>query len=93
MPPKIDYTEAAVQKVMAAIDANPWLKGTTAVQQFGAPYNQLIAHQRGRPASNTREGHNKKLNIPQNQALRDYPIILTGAGTEANVNSTSVATV
>jgi len=30
MPPKIDYAEATVQKAMAAMDANPRLKGTTA---------------------------------------------------------------
>ena len=85
MPPKIDYAEAAVQKAMAAMDANPRLKGTTAAQQFGAPYNRLIAHQRGRLVSNTRGGHNKKLNVPQDQALRDYLIMLAGAGTEANL--------
>jgi len=64
MPLKIDYADAAVQKVMAAMDANPRLKGTTAAQQFGAPYNQLMACWRGRPVSNTRGGYNKKLDVP-----------------------------
>ncbi|OCK99339.1 uncharacterized protein K441DRAFT_673656 [Cenococcum geophilum 1.58] len=85
MPPKIDYAEAAVQKAMAAMDANPRLKGTTAAQQFGAPYDRLMARRRGRPASNTRGGHNKKLDVPQDQALRDYLMMLAGAGTEANL--------
>ena len=62
MPPKIDYAEAVVQKAMAAMDANPRLKGTTAAQQFGAPYDRLMARRR---ASNTRGGHNKKLDVPQ----------------------------
>ena len=85
MPPKIDYAEAAVQKAMAAMDANPRLKGTTAAQQFGAPYDRLMAHQQGHPASNTRGGHNKKLNMPQDQALRDYLMMLARANTEANL--------
>ena len=64
MPPKIDYAEAAVQKAMAAMDANPRLKGTTATQQFRAPYDRLMAHRQGCPTSNTRGGHNKKLDVP-----------------------------
>ena len=74
-----------MQKAMAAMDANPRLKGTTAAQQFGASYDRLMAYQRGRPASNTRGGHNKKLDVPQDQALRDYLMMLAGAGTEANL--------
>ena len=44
-----------------------------------------MAHQQGHPASNTRGGHNKKLNMPQDQALRDYLMMLTGASTEVNL--------
>ena len=44
-----------------------------------------MARRRGRPASNTRGGHNKKLDVPQDQALRDYLMMLAGAGTEANL--------
>ena len=44
-----------------------------------------MARRRGRLASNTRGGHNKKLAAPQDYALKDYIFILYGAGTAANL--------
>ena len=46
------------------MDADPKLTGTAAVAKFQAPYHQLMARRRGRPVSNTRGGHNKKLTAP-----------------------------
>ena len=43
-----------------------------------------MARQRGRPASNTREEHNKKLDISQNDVLKDYLILLHNLGTSPN---------
>ena len=44
-----------------------------------------MARRRGRPASNTRGGHNKKLAAPQDYALKDYIFMLYRAGTAANL--------
>jgi hypothetical protein len=63
MPLTHDELEAAIAEASAAMDPDPSLKGTVVVYEFGANYTRLIAHKRGRPASNTRSGHNKKLTI------------------------------
>src|ERR1700733_15088663 len=85
MPLTHDEIETAIAEAYAAMDLYPSLKGTVAAREFGAPYDRLMARRRGRPASNTRGGHNKKLDVPQDQALRDYLMMLAGAGTEANL--------
>jgi hypothetical protein len=43
-----------------------------------------MARQRGRPASNTRGGHNKKLSAPQDEFLRDYIFMLQASGRAAD---------
>ena len=60
---------------------------TSALDRFeeSKHMRRLMARRRGRPASNMRGGHNKKLDVPQDQALRDYLIMLAGAGIEANL--------
>ncbi|OCK89347.1 uncharacterized protein K441DRAFT_487004, partial [Cenococcum geophilum 1.58] len=60
--------------------------------KFLAPYHRLMARRRGRPASNTRGGHNKKLAAPQDYALKDYIFMLYGAGTAANLEVIQTAT-
>ena len=71
---------------MAAMDANPRLKAKDAAHQYNAPYQRLLRRRRGIPPSNTRGGHNKKLNSVQDTALRDYIFMLYGCGTPANTD-------
>jgi hypothetical protein len=55
-------------------------------------YYRLMAQQRGRPISNTRGGHNKKLSAPQDYALKDYIFMLHGANINANTTKIQRAT-
>jgi len=61
MPPKADSIEIAIQKALAAMDADPTLKGTDVAKQYNAIYQRLMAWRQGRPSSSTRGGHNQKL--------------------------------
>ena len=61
MPPKAEAMEERITKASEAMDRDPRLKGTKAAAYFGAPYDRLMARQRGRPASNSRGRYNKKL--------------------------------
>jgi hypothetical protein len=87
MPPKVDSIENAIQMASAAMDADPHLKGTDAAKKYGAIYQRLMARRRGRPASNTRGGHNKKLENLQDHIVQDYLLMLYHAGTSANLEA------
>jgi hypothetical protein len=50
-----------------------------------------MARRRGRSASYTRGGHNKKLSEPQNSALKDYLLMLYHAGTPATLEEVVLA--
>jgi len=50
MPPKVDSIENAIQMASAAMDADPYLKGTDAAKKYGAIYQRLMARRWGRPA-------------------------------------------
>jgi hypothetical protein len=76
MPPKPRDIEERIAKASREIDNDPYLKGTKAASQFRAPYYLLIARRRGRPTSYTRGGHNKKLAEPEDEALKEYILIL-----------------
>jgi hypothetical protein len=64
MPPKSREIEERISKASKAMDNDSFLKGKAAALQFRAPYHRLIARRRGRLASYTRGGHNKKLLAP-----------------------------
>ena len=85
MPPKRSDIEERITKASQAMDADRHLKGTKAAARFGAPYQRLMARRKGRPASNTRGGHNKKLAEPEDEALKDYILMLQYTGHGANI--------
>jgi hypothetical protein len=76
--------ESKITAASAAMDANPCLKASDAARQFNAPYYRLLRRRRGIPPSHTRGGHNKKLSTVQDQALRDYIVMLYDCGMSAN---------
>jgi len=84
MPLTHDEIETAIAEASAAMDLDPSLKGTVAAREFGANYTRLMARRRGRPASNTRGGHNKKLTTPQDSAVKEYLLFLHALGTSPN---------
>ena len=85
MPPKSEAIEERIARASEAMDQDPRLRGTKAIVQFVVPYNRLIARQRGRPASNSRGRHNKKLLVPQDKSLRDYLLMLYISGQSPNL--------
>lgn len=91
MPVKTTEIEAKVAAASTAMDADPRLKAAEAARQFGAPYYRLIGRRKGVPPSNSRGGHNKKLSIVQDQALRDYIFMLHSCGTPANQDTVKLA--
>jgi hypothetical protein len=84
MPPTNDEIEAAIVRASAAMDLDPTLKGVVTAKKYQANYRRLMACRRGRPASNSRGGHNKKLSEPQDHALKEYLLLLHGLGTSPN---------
>jgi hypothetical protein len=58
------------------MDKDLKLGGTKVVAKFNALYDRLMARRRGRPASYTRGGYNKKLLAPQDSSLKDYCLML-----------------
>ena len=91
MPPKPYEIEERIAKASLTMDDDPNLKGTKAAQRFGAPYNRLIARRRGRPPSYSRGGQNKKLSIPQDDALKEYILMLQYSGRGANIHEVRAA--
>ena len=83
--------EARIDAASAAMDANPNLKASVAARQFSAPYQTLLRRRAGMPPSNSRGGHNKKLNSVQDSALRDYIFMLYSRGTTANTEEVLLA--
>ena len=65
MPRKSEDIEDRISKASKAMDEDPSLKGIKAAAKFRAPYDRLMARRRGRLASNTRGGYNKKLSTPE----------------------------
>lgn len=92
MPTRAELMEEKVQQALKAMNGDPSLKGSKATKQFNAPYDRLMARRRGRPASNTRGGHNTKLNRPQDEALKDYILMLQASRNGANMDSINSAT-
>ena len=85
MPPKAEAIEERIAKASEAMDRDPKLKGAKAAAHFGAPYDRLIARRRGRPISNSRGRHNKKLLALQDESLRDYLLMLYTSGRSPNL--------
>jgi hypothetical protein len=91
MPPKQSDIEERIAQASRAMDEDPSLRGTKAALRFGAPYQRLMARRQGRLASNTRGGHNKKLSAPQDDALKEYILMLQYSGKGANIHEIRAA--
>ena len=91
MPPKTYEIEERISKASEAMDKDSTLKGTKAALRFGAPYNCLMTRRRSRPPSHSRGGQNKKLSAPQDDALKEYILMLQYSGRGANLNEVCAA--
>jgi hypothetical protein len=92
MPPEPHDIEELIAQASRAMDNDPYLKGTKAAKQYGAPYERLMARRRGRPPSHSRGGQNKKLSVPQDDALKEYILMLQYSGRRANIHEIRAAT-
>ena len=91
MPPEPHEIEERIAKASHAMDNDPYLRGMKAAKQFGAPYERLMARRRGRPPSHSRGGQNKKLSAPQDDALKEYILMLQYSGRGANIHEIRAA--
>ena len=92
MPASSSEIESKITAASAAMDTNPCLKASDAARQFNAPYYRLLRRRRGIPPSHTRGGHNKKLSAVQDQALRDYIVMLYNCEMSTNREAIQRAT-
>jgi hypothetical protein len=92
MPPESHEIEEHIAKASHVMDNNPYLRGTKAAKQFGALYERLMARRHGRPPSHSRGGQNKKLSAPQDDALKEYILMLQYSGRGANIHEIRAAT-
>jgi hypothetical protein len=69
------------------MDANPFLKLSVAARDYIVPYRTLLQRRDGSKPSNSRGEYNKKPNSVQDQALRDYTVILYSCKIPANLET------
>jgi hypothetical protein len=91
MPANTTEIETKILAASVAMDALPRLKASVAACQFDAPYHLLLRRRQGVLPSNTRGGHNKKLSTVQDQALRDYLVMLHDCEMNANQDTVRIA--
>ena len=67
------------------------MKLSEAARAKYAPYYRVYRRSRGLLASNTRRGTNKKLVVPQSNALKDYLLIYSMLGKPTAINDVIAA--
>jgi hypothetical protein len=81
------FEEAHVQEAIQLLQDNPGMKIASAARQTRAIYHRVRRRLKGIPRSSSRGGHNKKLNVPSSDALKDYLIICHNIGWPANIDA------
>ena len=87
MLPADEFKEKKVQDALALLQENPGMKATITVQQTCASYYWLIRWLQGILCSSSWEGHNKKLDEPSTEALKDYLLMCYSLGKGASINN------
>jgi hypothetical protein len=72
MPPKRDHEEEKVHKALDLLKNNPGISRREACHEAHAAYSRVTRRLKGLPSSSIRSGHNKKLQGPQSEALKDH---------------------
>ena len=75
MPPRDQHEE---EKVLAA---------TEAARITRASYPRVLRRLRGVPRLSSRGGHNKKLDMPSNEALKEYLLMCHALGKGAGIDN------
>jgi hypothetical protein len=79
------FEEKKVQDCLKLLQKHPEVTIADNARQSRASYQRVRCRLRGVPASNTRGGHNKKLNIPQEHALKDHLLFCHHIGRNAGM--------
>jgi hypothetical protein len=85
MPLKQDHEEIKVQKALELLKNNPGITRKEACHILRATYGRVTRWLQGIRALHTRGGHNKKLIVPQSEALKDYIEMCYAIGRSANI--------
>jgi len=85
MPPKQDHEEIKVQKALELLKNNPGMTRREACHISRAAYGRVTRRLQGIRGSHTRGGHNKKLAVPQSEALKDHIEMCYAMGRSANI--------
>jgi hypothetical protein len=88
---RAQFEEDKVQMALSLLKENPRMKITVACREARASYESVRRRVRGIPPSSSRGGHNKKLNGPENEALRDFLVMCTDMGKPCNINTAIAA--
>jgi hypothetical protein len=91
MSPADQHEEEKVQNALDLICQNPGMTASEAARQTRAAYHRLTRRLNGIPRSSSRGGHNKKLNEPEDRALRDYLLMCHSMGRGASIENTVAA--
>ena len=87
MPPSDQHEE---EKVLAALDLirqNKGMKAAEAARITRASYPRVLRRLKGVPRSSSRGGHNKKLDIPSSEALKEYLLMCHALGKGAGIDN------
>ena len=87
MPPSDQYEEDKVQKCLALLRENPSMPVAQAARQTRALYGRVVRRLQGIPRSSSRGGHNKRLNIPEDNILKEYLLMYYSIGRGAGVDN------
>jgi hypothetical protein len=79
------FEEKKVQQCLKLLQENPKMTIAEAARQTRASYDRVYRRRKGIPASNSRGGHNRKLNQPQTQVLIDHLLICHYNGRSAGI--------
>lgn len=80
-------TQSRIAEAIAFVQDNPDIKLTKVAVKFLIPYDQFTRRLKGRPASNSRGGHNKALDDTQEDGLRKYINFLIHIGKNPNLRT------
>ena len=87
MLPANEFKEKKVQNALALLRENPGMKATVAARQAHASYHRVIRRLNGTLRSSSRGGHNKKLDSPSTEALKEYLLMCHSLGKGAGIDN------
>jgi hypothetical protein len=87
MSPADQHEEEKVQKVLKLINDNPGMKAAKVIQITHASVTCVRCQMKGIPSSSSQKGHNKKLDMPSSEALKEYLLICHALGLGAGINN------